>query len=124
MMKHLVFIFFTSLLFTNCVNAQEIKTISTLEVKELLSKDKIQLVDVRTPVELRFGYIESAVFINYFDNNFTEKSVSKLDKNKPVYLYCRTGNRSEKASKILQEKGFKVYNILGGYNQWKKENKK
>lgn len=123
-MKQVVIIFFASLFFISCANAQEIKTISTIEIKELLSKDKIQLVDVRTPVELRYGYIESALFINYFDYNFTEKAIQKLDKNKPVYLYCRTGNRSGKATKMLQEKGFEVYNVLGGYNQWKKENNK
>ena len=123
-MKQLFFLLFTVVLFVNCGNSQELKAISTLQLKELLSKDKIQLVDVRTPGELRYGFIESSLFINFFDNNFTEKAVHKLDKNKPVYLYCRTGNRSGKATKILQEKGYEVYNVLGGYNQWKKENKK
>jgi rhodanese-related sulfurtransferase len=60
----------------------------------------------------------------FFDSDFVVKAVEKLDKNKPVYLYCRTGNRSGKATKLLQEKGFKVYNVLGGYNKWKQENKK
>ncbi|MCL7752251.1 rhodanese-like domain-containing protein [Polaribacter sp. Z022] len=123
MMKQLLILFFSSLLFINCGKAQGIKTITTQKLKELLSKDKIQLVDVRTPSELRYGFIESSLFINYFDKDFTEKAVSKLDKNKPVYLYCRSGNRSGKATKMLQEKGYEVYNVLGGYNKWKKENK-
>jgi rhodanese-related sulfurtransferase len=45
-----------------------------------------------------------------------------LDKNKPVYLYCRGGGRSGKSAKILQEKGYTIYNVLGGYTKWKKEN--
>ena len=42
-----------------------------------------------------------------------------LDKKKPVYVYCAVGGRSAKASKVLQESGFKtVYNLLGGFNGW------
>jgi rhodanese-related sulfurtransferase len=37
-------------------------------------------------------------------------------------LYCRSGNRSGKSAKILKKEGYEVYNILGGYNQWKQEN--
>jgi rhodanese-related sulfurtransferase len=122
-MKQLIFILFSSFLFINCGNSQESKSITTLELKELLSNDKIQLMDVRTQKEVKYGFIESALFINYFDEDFAPKAVSKLDKDKPVYLYCRTGNRSGKAAKILQEKGYEVYNVLGGYNKWKQENK-
>lgn len=104
-------------------NAQENeKTITTKELKELLVKEKIQLVDVRTPKEVKQGAIESALFVDFFDDAFTEKIIQKLNKEKPVYLYCRSGNRSGKACKILQEKGYEVYNVLGGFNQWKKEN--
>lgn len=123
-MKQLIFILFASFLFINCGEMQEEKTITTLELKELLSKEKIQLIDVRTQFEVNFGFIETAQFVNFFDSDFVVKAVEKLDKNKPVYLYCRTGNRSGKATKLLQEKGFKVYNVLGGYNKWKQENKK
>lgn len=121
-MKKLFLLFFSCFMLMNC-NAQENKnTITTKELKTLLAKEKIQLVDVRTPKEIKQGAIEDAQFVNYFDANFTEKIVSKLDKEKPVYLYCRSGTRSGKACKILKEKGFDVYNVLGGFNQWKKEN--
>ena len=123
-MRQLIFILFASFLFINCGEVQEGNVITTVELKELLSKDKIQLIDVRTQVEVKFGFIETAQFVNFFDSDFVVKAVEKLDKNKPVYLYCRTGNRSGKATKLLQEKGFKVYNVLGGYNKWKQENKK
>lgn len=122
MMKQLICVFFVSFLFINCGQKQEINTITTLELKQLLVKEKIQLVDVRTPKEVAQGSIETALFVNYFDTNFAVKTANKLDKNKPVYLYCRSGNRSGKAAVILKEKGFKVYNVLGGYNKWKIEN--
>lgn len=123
-MKQIIFILFASFLFINCGEMQEEKTITTQELKELLSKDKIQLIDVRTQVEVKFGFIETAQFVNFFDSDFAVKAIQKLDKNKPVYLYCRTGNRSGKATKVLKEKGFEVYNVLGGYSKWKQENKK
>ena len=120
-MKRIFLLIFSCFLLMNC-NAQENeKAITTKELKTLLSKEKIQLVDVRTPKETEQGAIEKAIFVNYFDDDFTEKIIKKLDKEKPVYLYCRSGNRSGKACKILQEKGFEVYNVLGGFNQWKKE---
>ena len=111
-----------SLFFINCNSQEEIKTISTIELKDLLAKKEIQLLDVRSPKEIEVGFIKSAKFANYFDAHFYEKASVQLDTNKPVYLYCRSGNRSEKSAKILKEKGYEVYNVLGGFNQWKKEN--
>ena len=121
-MKNVLCLFFMSFFFINCNSQEEIKSISTQELKVLLTKEKVQLMDVRTPKEIKDGAIETALFANFFDEDFATKAVNKLDKSKPVYLYCRSGNRSSKASKILQEKGFEVYNVLGGFNTWKKEN--
>lgn len=108
--------------FVNCNSQEEIKSISTSDLKVLLAKENIQLLDVRSPKEINEGFIKTAKFANYFDADFYEKASSQLDKNKPVYLYCRSGNRSGKSAKILQEKGYEAYNVLGGFNQWKKEN--
>lgn len=123
-MKQFFYAFVVCFLFVNC-NAQEVgKVITTKQLKTLLVKEKIQLVDVRTPEETEKGFIKTTLFSNYFATNFLEDITSKLDKDKPVYLYCRSGNRSGKACKILQEKGYEVYNVLGGFKQWKKENTK
>jgi rhodanese-related sulfurtransferase len=121
-MKQIIYLFIASFLFINCGEIQETDSITTIELKELLSTEKIQLIDVRTPREVAQGNINSALFVNFFDADFTEKAINKLDKNKPVYLYCRTGNRSGKAAKLLRKKGHKVYNVLGGFNKWKLEN--
>lgn len=121
-MKNIISIL-SIVLFIACGNSQEIQTITTAELKTLLGKEKIQLMDVRSPEEVVDGHIETALFANYFDDDFVEKATKQLDKNKPVYLYCRSGNRSGKSAKILKEKGFEVYNVLGGYKQWEKENK-
>lgn len=111
-----------SLFFVSCNSQQEINTISTIQLKTLLVKGNIQLLDVRTPKEIKEGFIKTAIFANYYDNDFYDKASKQLDKRKTVYLYCRSGNRSGKSAKILQKKGYKVVNILGGFNQWKIEN--
>ena len=69
-MKPLIFIFFVSFLFINCAELQEKNTITTLELKELLFKDKIQLIDVRTQREIKQGSIETALFIDFLIKNF------------------------------------------------------
>lgn len=121
-MKKIVYIFILSFFFINCNKKQEINTITTSELKVLLGKEKIQLLDVRTQQEIKKGFIETAVFANFYDEKFYERVAAILNKTKPVYIYCRSGNRSGKASVILKEKGYKVVNVLGGYNQWKQEN--
>ena len=111
-----------SIFFVSCAKSQDVKSISTTELKQLLSKEKIQLLDVRTPDEVSQGFIKSAKFANLFDANFYQKASAQLDKSKPVYVYCRTSNRSSAAAAILKEKGFNVYFLEGGYTQWKSKN--
>ena len=82
-MKQLIYIFFSFFIFISCTKKQELNSITTLELKELLSKEKIQLVDVRTQKEIDLGSIETSLYINYFDSDFMIKVVSKLDKTKP-----------------------------------------
>ncbi|WP_439132728.1 rhodanese-like domain-containing protein [Polaribacter sp.] len=121
-MRFIFLICFTALSFMNCASQEEVKSITTIELKSLLEKKEIQLLDVRSPQEIKQGFIKTAKFANYFDDDFLEQASKKIDKSKVVYLYCRSGNRSGKSAKILQENGYNVYNVLGGYNQWKKEN--
>jgi len=119
-MKYLIL--FVSLFFVTCGNSQETTFISVKDLKVLLSKEKIQLLDVRTPEEVAQGSIKTAQFVNLFDPNFYQKASAKLDKSKPVYVYCNTSNRSKSASKILTENGFKIIILEGGYSSWKSKN--
>lgn len=94
---------------------------TNLSPQEFITKVKTtknaQLLDVRTPEEWANGKVASSTCINFMDADFKQK-VNKLDKNKPVFVYCAVGGRSSKASKILLESGFKqIYNLSGGgYN--------
>lgn len=121
-MKKIICVCLVSLSFLGCTSQNEIKTISTAELKVLLTKEKVQLLDVRTPEEIKLGAIEGAIFANYFDADFKEKSEKIIAKDKPVYIYCKSGNRSGKSCKLLKAQGFEVINVLGGYSQWEREN--
>ena len=100
---------------------QSIKIATVDEFSEGLSNDNVQLIDVRTAEEFQEGYIENAQLIDFRLEDFRDK-IQELDRDKPVYLYCRSGNRSGKASKIMAELGFKeIVDLKGGYKAWSKE---
>jgi len=83
----------------------------------IVNKDCL-LVDVRTPNECSAGKIKNAKIINIMAGDFTTK-LSKLNREKPLYFYCRSGMRSQKAAKTAVKLGFsKVYDLKGGYNAW------
>ena len=83
-----------------------------------MASDKGQVIDVRTPKEYNAGHIENAVNIHLYDKDF-EQRIAKLDKNKPVYVYCKVGGRSAEAVEIMQAKGFKnVTELKGGMDAW------
>jgi len=82
--------------------------------------DSIIVLDVRTKREYSEGYIDSAININYYSDNF-KKDVSGLDKNKIYILYCKSGGRSALSCEIMSELGFnRLYNIEGGFEAWVK----
>ncbi|GAA3610425.1 rhodanese-like domain-containing protein [Flavivirga amylovorans] len=98
-----------------------IKVVSPKEVKTLLIEKSLQIIDVRTPKEFKEGYIEGAQNIDFFSDDFDE-NIKKLDKTKPVILYCKSGRRSAKSSRKLFDAGFtEIYDIEGGILRWKKE---
>ncbi|TXE16705.1 rhodanese-like domain-containing protein [Psychroserpens burtonensis] len=122
-MKNKVFIYcFALFAFTfSCEDATqtEVIMVSAEEMQELLELEDIQLVDVRTLEEYKTGFIEQAQNIDYTSPTFEEDLV-KLDKSKPIMVYCKSGIRSGKCSKKLKEAGFiKVYDLEGGITQWK-----
>lgn len=107
-----------------CANAQS-ENYSNMDVEKFskyLTKDNVQLIDVRTPEEFAEGHIAGAKNINVFDNDFIDQCEKTLDKTKPVAVYCRSGKRSAEAAQKLSEKGYDVTNLLGGIIAWKDEN--
>lgn len=94
------------------------RDLSVNEFRKVIGKNKVQLVDVRTPAEYREGHIAGARNIDLRSPGFDE-AVSKLDPRKPVAVYCRSGVRSRAAARKLIARGFKVYNLDKGYLSWR-----
>jgi rhodanese-related sulfurtransferase len=77
------------------------------------------LLDVRTPEEYRASHLDRALNIDFYDQDFRDQC-GRLDKNKPVFVYCAAGGRSESAAAILKKLGFAaVYDMQGGMRAWK-----
>jgi rhodanese-related sulfurtransferase len=94
----------------------EIKQVSVEQANETVAKTGVQFIDVRTVEEYNSGHAAKAV--NFPLDNL-DKELARLDKEKPVYVICQSGKRSQKGSEILNQAGFKqVYNITGGTTAW------
>ncbi len=122
MKKIFLFSFVAGAIFLNsCTNAHTGNTkLSATEFSARLAESSNPVIlDVRTPEEFASGHLENATNINWNSSDFEEKT-SVLNKEKPVFLYCRSGGRSSEAAKKLQELGFKeVYEMQGGITQWR-----
>lgn len=108
-----------ALLFSNCSKGQNVATIAVPEFEtKLKATENAQLVDVRTAGEYSEGHLDHSKNIDWNGNSF-EAEVQKLDKSKPVFVYCLAGGRSKKAANKLKELGFTtVYDMEGGYMKW------
>ncbi|MBL4668110.1 MAG: rhodanese-like domain-containing protein [Flavobacteriales bacterium] len=94
------------------------KDVNVEEFSKLIKKGNGQILDVRTPEEWATGIIKEAIKINFFDKDF-QNQLGTLDKNQAVYIYCRSGGRSGKATKQMKKMGFTtVYNLIGGIGAW------
>jgi len=128
-MKKALVLISVSLLFISCknkpantlnpdVNQATIEILDIPAFKEAIAAKGVQLIDVRTPEEYADGHIERAMNINYLADDFS-KAILKANMDKPVYIYCRSGNRSGKAAEVMKELGFKtIYDLKGGFMAW------
>ena len=87
------------------------KDVPVKEFAKLIQSGKGVLLDVRTPAEVAKGSIKGSVNMNIFDDDF-EARIDKMDKSKPVYVYCAAGGRSSEAMEMMKKKGFtEIYKI-------------
>lgn len=121
-MKNTLLILFIAAV-VGCGSSQAQKKLSPAEFQEKLEMaDEPQLVDVRTPGEFNSGHIQGSVNININDATF-KAELNKLDKSKPLYLYCGSGVRSAKAAGLANDYGFTViFDLAGGIGKWSGEN--
>jgi rhodanese-related sulfurtransferase len=119
--------FFLALIFLIAVSAgcraatsggspAEIKQVSVEQAKRAAEENNAQFIDVRTPEEYRSGHAPKAAL---FPLDALERELARLDRDKPVYVICQTGRRSQRGAEILQRAGFgEVYNVAGGTSAW------
>lgn len=83
--------------------------------KAIESGDDILILDVRTAQEVSEGHLPDAINIDVMDSTFATKT-QNLDMSATIYVYCKSGVRSKRASKQLINMGFTdIRNVLGGY---------
>jgi rhodanese-related sulfurtransferase len=118
-MKKLVLLLFIVLIASCKDHVAQNSIISVEEFKSMVLDKEVQLVDVRTQEEYNEGYIGDAINIDYFEQDDFAQQFDQFDKEETIYIYCKSGNRSQKSSKILQELGFKeIIDLKGGYDAW------
>lgn len=84
---------------------------------EAVIDEATQIVDVRSPAEVRSGMLPGAVNIPVRQ---LKKRAAEVDSSRPVAVVCQSGMRSTKAAKILTKAGFHdVVNLTGGMAAYK-----
>ena len=117
-MKKIVALIASALMIAGCSSSSSATDLSVTEFSSKIAESGVVTLDVRTPGEFAEGYIEGARLINFQSGNF-ENEIATLDKNATYAVYCRSGNRSGQAVKVMHDAGFhNVYNLNGGVIDW------
>lgn len=95
-----------------------VKIEDTNELNRIIAEvEDLQIVDVRTQAEFDQGHIEGAISVDYYNRNFNQLFSDKVDTDKPVLIYCKSGNRSRAAVEIVESLGYsEIYEFTPGYN--------
>jgi rhodanese-related sulfurtransferase len=85
------------------------------QVAELLSRDEIELIDVRAPHEHNAGRIAGGRLVELSE---LSAQAATIDRERPVVFYCRSGARSAMATQAFRQAGYDAYNMSGGLLEW------
>ncbi len=108
-----------TLINVGCSNKTSVVEDITVTDLRLMLNEDYQFLDVRTAEEYNEYHIPEFSNIDYYQFSLDESMLENLDKEQPIVLICRSGNRSAKAAELLEGLGFtKVYNVTGGMNTW------
>ncbi len=102
---------------TKSVENSSVTKITAKEAKVEIDKGNVIILDVRTKEEYTSGHIENSILIPVND---IEKEVENIlkDKEQKVLIYCRSGNRSSQAAKLLVKMGYTNVYDFGGIKDW------
>jgi len=117
-MKKVFALIASVLLLAGCSSSTGAIDLGVSEFSTKVAEAGVITLDVRTPIEFAEGHIEGARLIDFQSGNF-ENEIAALDKNATYAVYCRSGNRSGQAVKVMQDAGFtSVFNMNGGVIDW------
>lgn len=77
---------------------------------------EVRVLDVRTPREYAAGHLDGAELLAVTSPDFRAR-VDELPRDVPYRLYCRSGNRSGKAARVMAEMGFTDVTNIGGFER-------
>ena len=92
---------------------------NSISVKELLlklSKEPLNIIDIRSHSEYLYGKIPTAINVDKII--LLMKAEEYLSKEKTYYIYCQSGHSSNNVANKLNNLGYKTVNIEGGYNNY------
>lgn len=117
-MKKVIALICSILLLAGCSSSSSAVDLGVKEFSAKVAEAGVITLDVRTPGEFMSGFIQGAQNIDFQSGNF-ENEIAALDKNATYAVYCRSGNRSGQAVKVMHDAGFhNVYNLNGGVIDW------
>jgi len=117
-MKKVFALIASALLLAGCSTSSSAIDLSVNEFSDKVAEAGVITLDVRTPGEFAEGHVKGARLIDFQSGNF-ESEIATLDKNATYAVYCRSGNRSGQAVKVMQDAGFmNVFNMNGGVIDW------
>lgn len=117
-MKKVIALIGSILLLAGCSSSSSAVDLGVKEFSAKVAEAGVITLDVRTPGEFMGGFIQGARNIDFQSGNF-ENEIAALDKNATYAVYCRSGNRSGQAVKVMHDAGFhNVYNLNGGVIDW------
>ena len=117
-MKKVFALIASVLLLAGCSSSTGAIDLGVSEFSTKVAEAGVITLDVRTPIDFAEGHIEGARLIDFQSGNF-ENDIAALDKNATYAVYCRSGNRSGQAVKVMQDAGFtSVFNMNGGVIDW------
>lgn len=118
-MKKIITCILATLGLTSACGQQRFENVDVRDFAELMAKQDVVVLDVRTADEFKEGHLEGAVNIDQSQNDFMEKVKATLSADKTIAVYCRSGRRSANAAGRLAEAGYKAVNLKGGILAWK-----
>lgn len=117
-MKNIFILLTLAFALASCQMNQKFESVEVDAFADTIKSTHVTILDVRTAEEYEAGHIEGAENMDVKAEDF-KKNIQSLDKENTIAVYCRSGNRSKTAAKILAKAGYRVVELASGYNGWR-----